>query len=88
VFDAGRRVLVTSSNRFAGHADDRQPVYVVDTTRIDAGAKAVLGTIPAGAFPREMRVTADGKTLLLTNFRSKTLELVDLARLPLVPPSR
>lgn len=87
VVDGGRRVLVTSSNRFAGHADDRQPVYVVDATRIHAGAKAVLGTIPAGAFPREMRVTPDGRTLLLTNFRSKTLELVDLAHLPLVPAS-
>lgn len=85
VFDSGRRVLVTSSDRFAGHADDRQPVYVVDATRIAAGAKAVLGTLTAGAFPRELRVTADGKTLLLTNFRSKTLELVDLTHLPLAP---
>ncbi len=88
VFDAERRVLVTSSNRFAGHADDRQPVYVVDATRLDAGAKAVLGTIPAGAFPRELRVGPHGKTLLLTNFRSKTLELVDLGRLPLAPVAR
>jgi len=27
-------------------------------------------------------VTNDGKTLLVTNFASSTLELVDLARLP------
>jgi hypothetical protein len=28
------------------------------------------------------------RTLLLTNFRSKTLELVDLGRLPLAPAPR
>lgn len=85
VFDSGRRLLVTSSNRFAGNARDRQPVFVVDATRLGAGSAAVLGTIPAGAFPRELRVTPDGRTLLLTNYRSKTLEIVDLTRLPLVP---
>jgi DNA-binding beta-propeller fold protein YncE len=50
---------------------------------MSAGARAVLGTIPAGTFPRELRVTEDGRTLLVTNFNSSTLELVDLARLPL-----
>ena len=39
--------------------------------------------LAAQPFPRELRVTADGKTLLITNFASKSLQLVDLARLPL-----
>ncbi len=72
------RIVVTSSNRFAGGADDRQPLYVIDATRL-----AVLGTILAGAFPRELRVSPDGNTLLLTNYRSQTIELVDLARVGL-----
>ena len=42
---------------------------------------AIVGQIPAGAFPRELHVTQDRRTLLLTNFNSATLELVDLTRL-------
>ena len=45
------------------------------------GARAVLGTIPAGSFPREFYVTEDGGTLLVTNFNSDTLEL---KRIPVI----
>jgi YVTN family beta-propeller protein len=83
VIENGKTIVLANSNRFAGGPNDTQPLTVVDSTRVKSGAAAVIGTIPAGAFPRELRVTADGKTLLVTNFNSKTLELVDLARLPL-----
>lgn len=83
VVDGGRKIVVTNSNRFAGNAGDHQPLTVIDASKISQGAGAVLGTIPAGAFPRELRVTADGRTLLVTNFQSSTLQLVDLERLPL-----
>ena len=82
VFDDGKRVVATNSNRFAGGAEDRQSLNVVDVSSGAASAKLV-GTIPAGAFPRELRVTPDGNTLLATNFASKTLEIVDLRRLPI-----
>jgi DNA-binding beta-propeller fold protein YncE len=82
----GRRIFATSSNRFAGVANDKQFLTVVDATRVQSGAAAVLGAIPAGGFPRELKLTADQRTLLVTNFVSGTLELVDLARLPLSPP--
>jgi DNA-binding beta-propeller fold protein YncE len=88
VADQGRKVFVTSSNRFGGGRDDRQFVTVVDAGRVAEGASAVLGRIPAGAFPREIRVTSDGRTLLLTNFASGTLQVVDLTRLPLEPPPK
>jgi DNA-binding beta-propeller fold protein YncE len=78
----GRRVLVTNSNRFAGGADDHQSVTVIDATRVTDGAKAILGEIPAGAFPRELRLMPNGRTLVLTNFNSKTVQLVDLAKIP------
>lgn len=78
----GRRVLVTNSNRFAGSADDRQSVTVIDPARVAEGAKAILGEIPAGAFPRELRLMPNGRTLVLTNFNSKTVQLVDLAKIP------
>jgi DNA-binding beta-propeller fold protein YncE len=83
VIDQGRKVVVANSNRFAGGPDDQQTLTVIDAAKISLGTAAVLGTIPAGSFPREIRVTSDGRTLLLTNFGSRTLEIVDLTRLPI-----
>lgn len=80
VIDSGARVVVTNSNRFGGNAQDRQPLVVVDAAKLRAGAGGVLARIPAGAFPRELRVTPDGRTLFVTNFGSRTLEMIDLAR--------
>src|SRR5262249_39627528 len=80
------RVIVTSSNRFAGNVAEMQSLYVVDTLTRPLGPASVIGVIPAGGFPREIRTTADGATLLVTNFTSRTLEIVDLSRLPLQPP--
>jgi 6-phosphogluconolactonase (cycloisomerase 2 family) len=82
VVDSGARVVVTSSNRFGGNADDRQPLTVVDAAKLRAGGPALVGTIPAGAFPRELRVTTDGRTLFVTNFASRTVQMVDLQRVP------
>lgn len=72
------RVFVTNSDRFGGRQN--QSVAVIDP----AGQAPPL-TIPAGGFPRELRVTADQKTLIVTNFTSRTLELVDLDRLLAAP---
>lgn len=81
VVDDGSRIVVTNSNRFAGGAGDHQPLAVVDAAKLRAGGKqSVLGQIPAGGFPRELRVTADGRTLFVTNFSSKTLEMIDVTR--------
>lgn len=86
VVDSGTRVIVTSSNRFGGNPNDHQPLTVVDAASLRTGASAVVGTIPAGAFPRELRVTADGRTLFATNFGSRTLEMIDLSRTPAAAP--
>lgn len=88
VIEGGTKVVATNSNRFGGRADDRQFLSVIDAAKLVSGAPSVLGEIPAGAFPRELRVTADGKTLLLTNFNSSTLEIIDLERLPMEPVSK
>jgi len=83
VVDGGSRIIATNSNRFAGDANDHQPLNVIDASKGPANA-TLAGTIPAGAFPRELRVTADGRTLLVSNFASKTLQVVDLQRLTAV----
>ena len=81
VVDSGARVVVTSSNRFAGNAGDHQPLAIVDAAKLRAGGKnAKIGEIPAGGFPRELRLAPDGRTLFLTNFTSMTLEMIDVAR--------
>lgn len=82
VIDSGARIVVTSSNRFSGGAQDHQTLTIVDAAKLRAGASAIMGTVPAGAFPRELRLTADGQTLFVTNFASSTLEMVDLSRVP------
>ena len=82
VLDGGARIAVTNSNRF-GDSNATQNLTIIDAQKIASGAAAVLGTVPAGVFPRELRMTEDQKTLLLTNFGSKNLTMIDIARLPL-----
>lgn len=87
VVDSGRAIVVTNSNRFGGkRAEDKPSLSVIDAANVGDSTKAVIGSIPCGDFPREMRVTADGRTLVLTNFQSRTIELVDLARALPRPP--
>lgn len=81
VVNSGKSILVTNSNRFAGGDSDHQSVNIIADQLTANPDGAVVGQIPAGAFPRELHVTQDGQTLLLTNFNSGTLELVDLTRL-------
>jgi YVTN family beta-propeller protein len=77
-----KRLVVTNSARYASDRRENQSLSVIDTDKVASGAAAVVGSIPAGAFPRELTVTADGKTLLVTNFASNSIMLIDLARIP------
>jgi DNA-binding beta-propeller fold protein YncE len=73
---AAGNVFVADSNRFA--RPGRKGEWL---TVIDPGSARVIGAVPAGLFPRELKVTADGRTLMVTNFSSGSLELIDLRRL-------
>lgn len=84
VVNQGREVIAGNSNRFAG-GNAPQQLVVLSAARFNQGAGAVLGTVPAGAFPREMRVSADQRTLFLTDFGSSSLQMFDLGRLPVAP---
>lgn len=66
----GARLISTNSNRFGADRGDPETLDVIDTQSL-----SVVGTIPVGAFPRELRLTRDG-TLLVTNFQSNSLQLV------------
>lgn len=81
VVDGGRKVVAGNSNRFAG-SNSGESLTVLDAARLPQGAAAVLGSIPTGAFPRELAVSADGATLFLTNFGSNSLQVMDVEHLP------
>lgn len=81
VFNRGARLVVTNSNRF-GDTTAGQSLTIIDATKIDRGTGAIVGSVPAGVFPRELTMTANQQTLLLTNFGSKTLAVIDVTRLP------
>lgn len=83
VADEGKLVFVTNSNRFAKDRNARQTMTVIDATKVSEGASAVMGSVPAGSFPREFGVSPDGRTLFVANYNSNELEVIDLARVPL-----
>jgi DNA-binding beta-propeller fold protein YncE len=83
VVNEGKQVVATNSNRFSGNRTARQTLTVIDAAKVSAGQSALMGTIPAGAFPREFGQSPDGRTLFVANYNSNELEVIDLARLPL-----
>jgi DNA-binding beta-propeller fold protein YncE len=85
VIDNGNKVVVANSNRFGGSQSAHQSLSVIDANRIGAGSATILGSIPAGAFPREMSLSSDLHTLFVVNVNSRALEIIDLARLPIPP---
>lgn len=76
----GGKVVAGNSNRFAG-GGSAQSLTLLDAAKIRGNEDAAIGDIPAGAFPRELRVSPDGQTLYLTNFGSNSLQVLDVGRL-------
>jgi DNA-binding beta-propeller fold protein YncE len=83
VIDNGNKVVVANSNRYGGSPSAHQSLSVIDANRVGAGSASILGSIPAGDFPREMSLSSDLNTLFVVNVNSRTLEVIDLARLPI-----
>ena len=77
----GKLALVGNSNRFSTDTEKSSTLTVIDTSRIGTPENPEIGEIPCGAFPREFHLSADGQTLFLTNFRSSTLQVLDVNRL-------
>jgi DNA-binding beta-propeller fold protein YncE len=90
----GALIVVTASDRFTSDANAPQHLTFVDATKIVAGGSAdgtgdmgpVLGMVMAGAFPRELYLTPDGGTLLVSNARSQSLDAINLSTIKLDPP--
>jgi DNA-binding beta-propeller fold protein YncE len=88
VVSDGHYVVVGNSDRFNANAPRSSTLTVLDATRIGSGQDPKLGEIRCGAFPREFHASQDGKTLYLTNFRSGTLQVMDVARIKELLTSR
>jgi DNA-binding beta-propeller fold protein YncE len=92
VANEGKLVFVTNSNRFSSNRTARQTLTVIDAANVGAGQAAILGSVPAGAFPREFGYSPNGQTLFVANYNSNELQVIDLKRLPLdrsyKPPAR
>jgi DNA-binding beta-propeller fold protein YncE len=78
----GKTLVVGNSNRFGADADKPQTLSVLEVAKMALG-DAAIGTIPAGAFPREMCVSSNGQTLFVTNFGSSSLEIIDAQNPPI-----
>jgi DNA-binding beta-propeller fold protein YncE len=83
VANEGKLVFVSNSNRFSNNRNARQTLTVIDASKVGGGQSAILGSVPAGAFPREFGRAPDGQTLFVANYNSSELEVIDLTRLPL-----
>ncbi len=84
LIDGGTKLLVGNTARY----DQRNPpgtLMVLDAAKLDSGADAILGVVPTGVFPREMRVSADQGTVFLTNWKSGFLQVIDAKSLPRAP---
>jgi DNA-binding beta-propeller fold protein YncE len=81
LIDGGKKIVVAD-------ADIHNPknaafnLEVVSTATAPAGKPALLSLISSGLLPRQFVLEAGGKTLLVTNSTSGTLQAVDLAGLP------
>jgi DNA-binding beta-propeller fold protein YncE len=77
----GQRLVVADSDRFSAKGATAN-LAVVNVKAALAGRPALLGLIPAGAFPREMTVIPRTDTLLVTDYLAEQVQAVNLATAP------
>jgi DNA-binding beta-propeller fold protein YncE len=81
LMEGGSKLIVSN----IGSPNEQQSLTVIDTGKVTSGAGAVIGTIPVGSGPRDATVLKDGRTLIVPNFNSNTLQVIDLSRLKITP---
>jgi DNA-binding beta-propeller fold protein YncE len=74
----GGTVVVANSNRYGPDAQRAQTLSVVDAQAALKGRRALIGSVPAGAFPRELARLPDDRSVLVTNVLSQSLEAVSV----------
>ena len=75
----GLALAFDDSTLIASHG---QTLTLIDAAKIHLGNAAIRGTAPASGPGRELFITSDNRTLLLTDNAASTLEIIDLTRFP------
>jgi DNA-binding beta-propeller fold protein YncE len=77
LFDQDRKLAVANSNRFA---DADGTLAILDVANYsDAPSSSPLKALTAGGFPRNIGISRDSRTLYLTNYRSRSLQVLQTA---------
>ena len=76
-----RRILTANSNRFL-YRNTTTGLSVVEVDAAIRGEQANLGQIPTGSFPRELAISPNGNTILVTDYGSSMIQAVDVSTLP------
>ena len=77
----GRCLAVANSNRFAQDQTEPSTVSVISNRARPEGPHPVVKTFTVGAFPRELTVSRDGRTLLISNYRSDSIQIIEISSL-------
>jgi DNA-binding beta-propeller fold protein YncE len=80
LLDRGSTVVVANSNRYGSDARQPQTLSVIDVDAALTGRGALVGSVRAGSFPRELARLPDDRSLLVTNVFSQDLEAVSVVR--------
>lgn len=83
LFDQDQLLAVANSNRFAD-----SPGSLAFLKVSQSADPNWLLTLPAGTFPRNLRLAPDGRSIYLTNYTSRSLERVAIAPLKAAVASR
>jgi DNA-binding beta-propeller fold protein YncE len=78
--DHDQLAVVSNSNRWAKEQTP-QTMSVIDIAGDHRRKPVVLGRIPVGVFPRDIAVSPDGRTVVVSNFGSNSLTLLDVSKL-------
>ena len=79
--DNGSRILVANSD-LHNQPGATSSLAVISTSAALAGGHALLGVIGSGMVPREFAVPPGGKTVLVTNSNSNSVQAIDVGSLP------
>ena len=74
------RIVTANSNRFL-YPNATAGLSVVDVDAALHGGKANLGEIPTGFFPRELAISPNGETILVSEYGSAVIQAVDVSTL-------
>ena len=77
--DHDRTLVVADSNRFGARGAKASLAVVTGTSR---GRLTLAGYLTSGAFPRDMAVSPDGRSLIVSNYGSGQVETVALGNVP------